>query len=334
MKAAGFVNDALHQFKRSTPVRATGKSMKSPDSQKIVNLPDAPGKPVPVRHAVLSAAKLAEFAAAIVELRAEFCDGATQRETAEWIGVSPALLSQLRAGRKREGGRSVPVERVDDATATALWNAIYRLRDELRGSLSARDTREHIGRLEALLSQAVRPPIATERLASYAEWCMERASRFFRRRGDRWVIRSEGGEPILERVSGSVPVPPGLQQPAWNVAGGQDLLDRWVEVHRRQDTIMLVIAIKNASKSAERELVRLEKACEGLPDLRYRVALMRVLEPLLEAPESGFVEMDQGEMTAKDLGEFIRLGVERELMLLRRASDAERASTLPLRPVG
>jgi hypothetical protein len=58
---------------------------------------------------------------------------------------------------------------------------------------------------------------------------------------------------------------------------------------------------------------------------RARIAFYRILEPLLEARESGFVERSWDELDRSELSRFIRAGMEREKILLRRSADTQRA---------
>jgi uncharacterized protein YheU (UPF0270 family) len=58
---------------------------------------------------------------------------------------------------------------------------------------------------------------------------------------------------------------------------------------------------------------------------RFGLALLRVLEPLLEDARSGFVERNWQELSDDELREFVEAGITREVILFARSSDFLRA---------
>lgn len=76
-------------------------------------------------------------------------------------------------------------------------------------------------------------------------------------------------------------------------------------------------------------------------ETRVIVAVWRTIEPLLAARETGFIERTWEEMTDAQLRRFVRAGLEREMILLDRSPDVQRAQEFsghekpevtPLRP--
>jgi hypothetical protein len=70
---------------------------------------------------------------------------------------------------------------------------------------------------------------------------------------------------------------------------------------------------------AAKRLARFEAALEESDQhpLRFDVALLNILGPILEGPESALVEVQWEELLDEDLNRFVLRGVEREEMLLR-----------------
>ena len=58
---------------------------------------------------------------------------------------------------------------------------------------------------------------------------------------------------------------------------------------------------------------------------RAKIAFDRILEPLLESRESGFVERSWEELTTAELRRDVKAGMDRERILLRRSPDLQRA---------
>jgi predicted XRE-type DNA-binding protein len=58
---------------------------------------------------------------------------------------------------------------------------------------------------------------------------------------------------------------------------------------------------------------------------RFQLALYRALDALLHYEDSGGIERDWRELSDEEFRRFVRLGLERELILLNRAPDVQRA---------
>lgn len=63
---------------------------------------------------------------------------------------------------------------------------------------------------------------------------------------------------------------------------------------------------------------------------RVELALERIVTPLLDITESAFMERDWTAMPPRELRAFLRAGMRRELILLRRAGEAQTAQDLTL----
>ena len=61
---------------------------------------------------------------------------------------------------------------------------------------------------------------------------------------------------------------------------------------------------------------------------RGQLALMRVVAPLIEPEDSGYVERSWREMTVDELRAFLKAGMKRELILLNRSPDVQRAQEI------
>ena len=59
--------------------------------------------------------------------------------------------------------------------------------------------------------------------------------------------------------------------------------------------------------------------------VRFNLALLRVIEPLLEHAPSGCIERSWRELTRDELRQFVELGIQREIILFARSSDFLRA---------
>jgi predicted transcriptional regulator len=70
---------------------------------------------------------------------------------------------------------------------------------------------------------------------------------------------------------------------------------------------------------------KLDKALSPLPPGRARFSALRILEPLLDHSRTGRVERGAEELTPEEFAQFVRAGIARELILLRRGPDAWRA---------
>jgi hypothetical protein len=73
---------------------------------------------------------------------------------------------------------------------------------------------------------------------------------------------------------------------------------------------------------------RAEMVRRNTETLRQEVAVLRVIEPLLEASQSGYVERSWSELSAKERRDFIDAGIRRELILLDREPALARATRI------
>jgi hypothetical protein len=65
---------------------------------------------------------------------------------------------------------------------------------------------------------------------------------------------------------------------------------------------------------------------------RARLAFERIVAPLLQAGDSGFIERDSSELSPNELRRFVHAGIVREEILLRRSPDLQRAQDLAAIP--
>ena len=63
-------------------------------------------------------------------------------------------------------------------------------------------------------------------------------------------------------------------------------------------------------------------------DRRRNIALMRIVGPLLDASDTAYIERRWNELTNDELRQFIHAGIRREVILLRRSPDAQRAQEI------
>jgi hypothetical protein len=70
---------------------------------------------------------------------------------------------------------------------------------------------------------------------------------------------------------------------------------------------------------------------EGIKDERRWLALWRVLAPLADATWAGGIERTHDELSTEEFQRFVRLGWEREKLLLRRDADVVRAGGVSAR---
>jgi hypothetical protein len=176
---------------------------------------------------------------------------------------------------------------------------LHRLAHGQIGSISRRtiaalrrlvpaDRRHHLE--EALVS-----PEASELLRAYDTWTSDWKERFLERKdlGDTYVGRA------IQRL------------PGWE--------------------LLRVLEVEHVLATARTEFPDEFRAFESFlvkqqaSGTRARIAFYRILEPLFEGRESGFVERSWDELDRSELSRFIRAGMEREKILLRRSADTQRA---------
>lgn len=240
-----------------------------------------------------------QLASLVGELITVVGNGHAQR-TAARLDLSPAMLSQLL--HERRG-------RISAETCRALSGGIYSIR-QVQGRRGARPA---IDRLLRLLNAAVTYPTQDEaRADAYEEWCAERAERFIRRRGGRWEVGDDG--PLLVRWSEQLG-----DDGALPLVDDAPSLSRGVEVLRRDDYRLLLMHVRQSSPAGG-YLRAFEDFCQKskVVPVRRLVALVRILEPLLEAGEGGLLERGWRDLDDRELSAFVYHGVMRERILLKR----------------
>ena len=151
----------------------------------------------------------------------------------------------------------------------------------------------------AALTAAIVEPAAQRIVGAYVEWLDTWKSRVFKDAASRWVWKDQS----LTRV-------PDHEAPARRNA--------------ERDALMKV----HQAELAALDAWVADALAAGHSEDRVQLAIARILEPLLEAPASGYVERSWQEMSITELRQFIRAGVTRERLLLRRAPDVERAQEI------
>lgn len=224
------------------------------------------------------------------------------RLTAERLGLSAPMLSVLRHEQRA---------RISAETYRALSRGIYELR-KLRG---IRQARPEITRLLTMLAHAVTYPTQdVARRDAYDEWCAERAEQLIRRRGDRWELGDDG--PVLvrwsEQLDGDGAAPLVDEAPS---------ISRVVELLRRDEYWRLLLRLDAPGSRTRADLRGFASFCEKrrppVSAARRLVALVRIVEPLLEVAESGLLERRWQDLDDRQLSAFVSHGVMREKLLLR-----------------
>lgn len=137
----------------------------------------------------------------------------------------------------------------------------------------------------------------------YQAWVRERFARFEERDGPSWRIYP----------SGTVASDPA--QPLQLAANRRQLIQGiWRIAHAEFSDVFAAFRDEMVRRHVERE--------------RQEVAVLRVLEPLLEASQSGYVERSWSELSAKERRDFIDAGIKREMILLNREPALARATRI------
>jgi len=180
-----------------------------------------------------------------------------------------------------------------------------------------------------------------EKLAELAaaEWARERATRFFMRGEREYEVGPDGRMALRPVEQGEyLLLPPGESLATWAPrarAAGQ-LPELSVHAHTFGGVAMVAPVVHRRVKRFDElwaELLRgpcasilkdFERALEqsGHTLARTMIARYRLVEPLLEAPESAFTERPWQELSTSEMRAYLRAGVEREMILLSRPDDA------------
>ena len=134
----------------------------------------------------------------------------------------------------------------------------------------------------------------------YQAWVRERFERWEERDGPSWRISALNA--AVEPIDRHPPQRRQMIQGIWRLA------------HAEFSDVFAAFRNEMVSRHVERE--------------RQEVAVLRVLEPLLEASQSGYVERSWSELSAKERRDFIDAGIRRELILLNREPALARATRI------
>lgn len=137
----------------------------------------------------------------------------------------------------------------------------------------------------------------------YQAWVRERFARWEERDGPSWVMTVFG-----------------------NVA--PTAMDPMSTAGQRRQMIQGIWRLAHAEFPALMDAFRSELIARHVERERQEVAVLRVLEPLLEASQSGYVERSWSELSAKERRDFIDAGIRRELILLDREPALARATRI------
>lgn len=192
------------------------------------------------------------------------------------------------------------------AKSSGIPNSTLQRYREERGPAVRRETLEKllalVGRSRSLrLSDAVLSPSARAALEDYDTWLKQetRAARL--------------GSTLSVRLSGSAKVGSAEHKRLVN-----DAADRVIAIDR---------LLSSLRKRYPGDWKRLEKRLTtGRHDkARARLAFLRVVAPLLDTEDTGYIERAWHELSAEELHDFVRAGITREIVLLGRESDIRRA---------
>ena len=154
-----------------------------------------------------------------------------------------------------------------------------------------------------LIDAALRSPATKEAASAYDAWLVRWGERLIREYG-RWYSLADDGT-VTESVGS------------------------WRSVHRARELETLLqraldVCAKDLGKFAAAAF-RLGHIDDREMSRRVILALWRVLEPLVEFRESGFIERRADELDDPSFGRFIKAGLLRETILLGRSPDEQRA---------
>jgi hypothetical protein len=114
----------------------------------------------------------------------------------------------------------------------------------------------------------------------------------------------------------------------WSIVGGK--AQKTAGNHRTvpaQRTYLLTRLVERAGVECAKEFEKLLEDFElgGHDGGRENVAYLRIVEPLLDAPDCGRIELSEHELSKADFRRFISAGIKRERILLKRSANAVRA---------
>ncbi len=192
-------------------------------------------------------------------------------------------------------------------------------------------------RMQRLRERAVMGPVASGVEMAYTYWQQERAGRFMRRKGPRFLPSLTGPlkvREMTEREASAVALaetPDDLDDNAMYYClfyGGPAGGLRGVHAARHFEWMELREYLGARGFARPLERFGQEAIDKGHSWARVDLAMLRILEPLLEASESAFIERHWRELTADEMRAFIRHGIARERILLNRPPSDERAQAI------
>lgn len=176
------------------------------------------------------------------------------------------------------------------------------------------------------LDTVVVGPAARDLTLYHSDWQTERARRWLCRSGPTFVFDANQlreFEPAdRQRMKGQA-----LQDIDEMLFGDLNALEQY----RYLRFIELLEAVMERCPEPVKKLYETCNA-RGIDSPRALLSVVRILEPLLEAPESAFIERQWQELDDDQLRRFVDAGVRRELILLDRDPDEQRASAVVRHP--
>jgi hypothetical protein len=222
----------------------------------------------------------------VVEEMIEQLGKGSEIETERLTGIERSTLNRLRAKHPRRKGKSTKHNRILHMTAWRLEQAAKRL-----GPGWHRKFLRSMG-------------ADRRRMSGYREWVAERVTRWERRRGAHWRCVDGRVEVAGRGTRFKVSRQRFLEHTSQEIQG--------VLKERRPATFKKILDF---------EEVGFNKA--GIE--RARLAWVRIIEPLLEWPESALVEVPWWALELDKLCQFIEAGLARERLLIEaRGTDTDR----------
>jgi hypothetical protein len=125
--------------------------------------------------------------------------------------------------------------------------------------------------------------------------------------------------------------------PFWERDGHGSITEVRGRAERRRARMKYADALQHEVRKEVPEFVKLLKWMQRqyIDNDRFKVVQMRILEPFLEAPESGFIELSWEELTEASRREYVREAVRREKWFLDvRGPAQQRAEALAAMDLG
>lgn len=228
-------------------------------------------------------------------------DGETWPQFEERLGddLSRATLDRLKRGL---GGAGKPLTHVRESTVFAITQM---LTDSGEAALHQR------------MAETIIPPQANDLLRAHGVWEREQLTRYFR--------RAESPVFMVENDDGATNLLVAAHDPLM-----ADLLEEMTAVHaidleedvsgvaryRWAEYRALLQAVLRDAEAGPALKKFLAYLTEHGHEERYVLARFRILEPLLQAPESGLVEPSWRELSASQLRRFVKAGITRETIFV------------------